>query len=651
MHINRVCASCLQPMAQEDVLCPECRLRAGLPARKGTTNGHRADFSPPKLAELTTQFPQLEILELVGQGGMGAVYMARQKDLDRIVALKILPPDCGQGAEFAERFTREAKALAKLNHPGIVTIHDFGQTGGLYFFVMEFVDGINLRQLLEHSQVSPDEAMAIVAQICDALQYAHDHGIVHRDIKPENVLLDRLGRVKVADFGFAQIIGEAGQTPSSGILEASTTSPPDGPSQPTIAKPCRSTEQLQTAGEIDHRADIYALGQVFYELLTGELPGEQLYPPSRKAPIEVRLDAVVLRALELKPDRRYQQVSVMRTHLTMPAATHATDEQGQSSAESLPPLPSSSRGRVLRFGRWLFKGISAFAFWVGLPIALLLLLWLPIDIVLFREPPIWLAIAQVIASIIFFWLASRSLWQFKFKLKRLCHWLLLAVCLFLFLFLLALARESNIWRVAGYTLASVIFFWLAGRSRWQPMFELERLGYWLLLMASFTSFAYVVNRSVDGLWSMSGQVLSSRLAGGPNYLTVKGWLSKEDLTKLQVLNGACSWVGREAMTTLLQFNDPSQARNFLSSLTVLTNFSFAVVLDAQTNLFASYFCPDQITQQNEFIAKIRQVCPGGQHSRIVVYPNLAIAIDPINPGKFPTGYLALGMKLADPGPR
>ncbi len=151
-------------------------------------------------------FPQFEILELIGKGGMGAVYKVRQKELDRIVALKILPPAIGQAPEFANRFAREAKALAKLNHPGIVTLHEFGQQDGLYFILMEFVDGVNLAQLMKTGRISPREALAIVPQICDALQFAHDHGIVHRDIKPENILLDRLGRVKVADFGIAKVV-------------------------------------------------------------------------------------------------------------------------------------------------------------------------------------------------------------------------------------------------------------------------------------------------------------------------------------------------------------------------------------------------------------------------------------------------------------
>src|SRR5579885_970520 len=191
-------------------LCPACLLKQGA-AADTVTDAKQSPFQPPTVAELAAKIPQLEILELIGQGGMGAVYKARQKELDRIVALNILTPGIGDDPAFAGRFAREAKALARLNHPGIVTIHDFGRADGLFYFLMEFVDGVNLRQLLHAGRVSPREALAIVPQICDALQFAHDQGIVHRDIKPENILLDRRGRVKVADFGLAKLVeGRAG---------------------------------------------------------------------------------------------------------------------------------------------------------------------------------------------------------------------------------------------------------------------------------------------------------------------------------------------------------------------------------------------------------------------------------------------------------
>lgn len=273
-------------------------------------------FSLPPMEDLALLFPQFEILELIGQGGMGAVYKVRQKELDRVVALKILPPSIGETPGFAERFTREARALAKLNHPGIVTLHEFGQREGLYFILMEFVDGVNLAQLMKVGRVAARQALAIVPQICDALQFAHDKGIVHRDIKPENILLDRLGRVKVADFGIAKIVASTGDD-AGGVVGSGEISPADQ----TLAGKVLGTpqyiapEQISSPGEVDHRADIYALGVVFYQMLTGELPGKDLQAPSRKVSLDVRLDEIVMRALENDPDQRYQNVTLLKTRV------------------------------------------------------------------------------------------------------------------------------------------------------------------------------------------------------------------------------------------------------------------------------------------------------------------------------------------------
>lgn len=268
---------------------------------------------PPPLEEIARHFPNFDLLECLGRGGMGVVYKARQKSLNRLVALKILAPERGQDPAFAERFSREAQALARLNHPNIVTVYDFGVTDGLFYLLMEFVDGVNLRQLLEASRLSSREALAIVPQICDALQYAHDHGIVHRDIKPENLLMDRQGRVKVADFGLAKLVGRedsAGGTElAAGVLASSLTEAGKVMGTPSYMAP----EQQAHPAEVDHRADIYALGVVFYQMLTGELPGQRLEPPSKRVLIDVRLDEVVLRALEKEPDRRYQQASQVKS--------------------------------------------------------------------------------------------------------------------------------------------------------------------------------------------------------------------------------------------------------------------------------------------------------------------------------------------------
>ena len=287
-------------------LCPKCLIQSGLESelRTQTARRGRAGFVAPEPEELADLFPQLEIQELVGQGGMGAVYKARQLKLDRPVALKILTPDAVHGPAFAERFSREARMLARANHPHVVGIHDFGETEGYYFFLMEYVDGANLREVIRAGTLTPREALAIIPQICDGLQYAHDEGIVHRDIKPENILLDRRGQVKIADFGLARLLQRE--------QEAFTlTVPGEVMGTPAYMAP----EQIEKPMEVDHRADIFSLGVVFYEMLTGELPLGRFPPPSRKVQVDVRLDEVVLRTLEKEPDRRYQRVSDIKSEV------------------------------------------------------------------------------------------------------------------------------------------------------------------------------------------------------------------------------------------------------------------------------------------------------------------------------------------------
>src|ERR1051325_10782208 len=256
----RICPKCLSaiPADAPEGTCPKCLLNAGFETKSEPASGAR--ITPPPPAELAKDFPQLEILELLGAGGMGMVYKARQITLDRVVALKILPPDSGDDPSFAERFAREARALAKLSHPNIVGIYDFGQANGRYYFLMEFVDGVNLRQMIRAERLAPREALAIIPQVCDALQYAHDQGIVHRDIKPENLLVDRKGRVHIADFGLAKLVG--------GAADARLTQ-----SQHIMGTPhYMAPEQFEHPLTVDHRADIYSLGVVLYEMLTGELP-------------------------------------------------------------------------------------------------------------------------------------------------------------------------------------------------------------------------------------------------------------------------------------------------------------------------------------------------------------------------------------------
>ena len=172
------------------------------------TTGGNFHWKVPTVESIRETFPQYEILGLQGQGGMGAVFRARQKSLDRLVAIKVLPHGTGEDTfNFAERFKNEARTMARLNHPGIVHVHDFGETtDGLLYFVMEFVEGTDVQQLLlQQRQLPPSYALPIAAHVCDALSYAHTHGVTHRDIKPANVMLTREGAVKVADFGLAKL--------------------------------------------------------------------------------------------------------------------------------------------------------------------------------------------------------------------------------------------------------------------------------------------------------------------------------------------------------------------------------------------------------------------------------------------------------------
>ncbi len=335
-------------------------MRAGVPSEAaseppGLARHKRSSFSPPPPAELAPHFPQLQILELLGHGGMGAVYKARQKQLDRLVALKILPPAVSRDASFAERFTREARALAKLNHPHIVTLYEFGQVDGLFFFLMEYVDGLDLGRLLEAGHMAPKEALAIVPQICEALQCAHDCGIVHRDIKPTNILLSKGGHVKIADFGLAKLVGQDISSDEAPLT--SQTAAEDG--SPALARQPNDTltragrvmgtptymapEQVTNPSEVDHRADIYALGVVFYQMLTGKLPDKRIEPPSKKVQIDVRLDEVVLRALEKDPALRYAQAGALRTAVETIAMTEGASPADPSAGRLGSAVNKSTR--------------------------------------------------------------------------------------------------------------------------------------------------------------------------------------------------------------------------------------------------------------------------------------------------------------------
>ena len=254
---------------------------------------------------------------------MGAVYKARQPKLDRLVALKILTRSRAADAAFAERFTREGRVLARLSHPGIVSVHDFGQADGFFYLLMEYVDGVNLRQAMRAGKFTPAEALAVVPKICEALQFAHNEGILHRDIKPENILLDSKGRVKIADFGIAKLVGE--KDAAAGITESGARL-----GTPHYMAP----EQIEKPADVDHRADIYSLGVVFYEMLTGELPIGRFAAPSQKSAADPRLDEVVFRTLEKEPSRRPQSAGELKTQVETISGQPAPDAKNATTIEA-----------------------------------------------------------------------------------------------------------------------------------------------------------------------------------------------------------------------------------------------------------------------------------------------------------------------------
>ena len=230
------------------------------------------------------------------------------------------------------------RSVTRLSHPRIVSVYDFGKVEALHYLVMEYVDGPNLRQVIKTASLSPQEALAVVPQICDALQYAHDQGVVHRDIKPENILFDKRGGVKIADFGLAKLIDKdrADQTLTK-------------PQQVMGTLRYMAPEQMETPLDVDHRADIYSLGVVFYEMLTGEVPMGSFDLPSQRVEVDVRLDQVVLRALERNREARYQQVKEMKTGVEEASRADASTAQKQPQADSNPePTPTPSRRRGWR---------------------------------------------------------------------------------------------------------------------------------------------------------------------------------------------------------------------------------------------------------------------------------------------------------------
>ncbi|MDP9070720.1 MAG: Stk1 family PASTA domain-containing Ser/Thr kinase [Actinomycetota bacterium] len=257
-----------------------------------------------------------EVLRQVARGGMAEVYLARDQLLDRRVALKILFPELSVDRSFVERFRREAQAAANLTHPNVVSVYDWGEEDGVYFIVMEYVDGRPLSSIIRsEGHLLPDRAAAIGAEVAAALAFAHRSGVVHRDVKPGNVLIDVNGNVKVADFGIARAANAKENLTQTGAVMGTAT--------------YFSPEQAQGFG-VDPRSDVYSLGIVLYEMVTGRPPfsgdspvaiaykhvREQPVPPSQLNPsVPADFEAIVLQAMAKDPNDRYASAEELRADL------------------------------------------------------------------------------------------------------------------------------------------------------------------------------------------------------------------------------------------------------------------------------------------------------------------------------------------------
>ncbi|MBX5482240.1 MAG: serine/threonine protein kinase [Myxococcaceae bacterium] len=246
--------------------------------------------------------PGYRLESLLGRGGMGEVHRATQLSLNRTVAVKILATELARDPSFVTRFEKEAAALATLSHPNVVNIVDKGHHQNTWYLVMEYIDGPSLREVMRSPLLEPGSALRMIHEICRGIEYAHSRGVIHRDLKPENILFDEQagGIPKVTDFGLASFI-EGENQDRFNVTETHV-------SMGTAAY--MAPEQRVDARKADHRADIYSLGVILYELLVGEVPMGNFDPPSQRKPdVPAKVDAIVARCLKQDPAERYQKVS------------------------------------------------------------------------------------------------------------------------------------------------------------------------------------------------------------------------------------------------------------------------------------------------------------------------------------------------------
>ncbi len=295
-------------------------------------------FVAPDAAELNELFPGYEIEGLIAAGGMGAVYRAIQVSLDRTVALKILPKELSKDVAFCEGFQAEAKAMARLNHPNLIGVYDFGEVDEMLFIIMEFVPGQSIYHSAHGQAIDPAEVVRIVSSICDGLAHAHENGIIHRDIKPSNILLDLNAQPKIGDFGLARPIERKIQEGEEIFGTPHYTAP----------------EVVDAPHTVDYRADIFSVGVLLHELLTGKLPAADPRPPSAISRCDPRFDSIVRKATSPAPTTRYASAAEMAKDLLAITASrpkHAPLPTSGVPGKSIPRVAAPIKAKRLVQGK------------------------------------------------------------------------------------------------------------------------------------------------------------------------------------------------------------------------------------------------------------------------------------------------------------
>jgi tRNA A-37 threonylcarbamoyl transferase component Bud32 len=326
MAATRCCPQCGKPLSSDapQGLCPECLLKAALPGQSALEPSATGPRDPPPATAIAPEagvrvryFGDYELLEEIARGGMGVVWKARQMSLNRDVALKMIRAGALASPEEVRRFLREAEAAANLQHPNIVAIHEVGEHGGQHYFSMDYVAGRDLGALVKQGPLSARAAARYVMIIAEAIHFAHQRGTLHRDLKPQNVLIDAADQPRITDFGLAKIMKDDSRLTQSGVVMGS----------PSYMPPEQAAGRY---GDIGPAGDVYSLGAMLYELLTGRPPfraatvlatlrdvmGAEPVPPRRlKADVPLDLETICLKCLEKAPSARYPTARALAEEL------------------------------------------------------------------------------------------------------------------------------------------------------------------------------------------------------------------------------------------------------------------------------------------------------------------------------------------------